>query len=125
MFDLHRLRNVLQLDDLDDAVARPAKLFTDLEGKETFLYADVHVLVAEWSTERIPPPNVLRDEQVLPPPVVEGDIELPFVCAQNLLDGSVCSAAFPTKKALAAHQTQGKKHVRGVKRCVAIRLGLW
>ena len=57
-------------------------LFTDLEVKETFLYADVHVLVGEWSTERIPPPNVPRDEHVLPPPVVEGDIELPFVCEQ-------------------------------------------
>ena len=48
---------VLQLDDLYDAVACPTKLFTDVEVKETFLYADVHVLVAEWSTERVPPPS--------------------------------------------------------------------
>ena len=80
--DLQRLNNVLQLDDLDDAVACPAKLFTDAEVKETFLYADVHVLVAEWSTERVPPPNVPRDEQVLPPPVGEREVELPFVCEQ-------------------------------------------
>ena len=74
--------NVLQLDDLDDAVACPAKLFTVAEVKEKFLYADVHVLVAEWSTERIPPPPMPRDEQVLPPPVVEREVELPFVCEQ-------------------------------------------
>ena len=60
--DLQRLNNVLQLDDLDDSVAYPAKLFTDLEVKETFLYTDVHVLVAEWSTERIPPPSVPLDK---------------------------------------------------------------
>ena len=33
--------------------------------------------------------------------------------------GSVCSADFPIKTALAAHETHSKKHVRGVKRCVA------
>ena len=120
--DLQRLNNVLQLDDLDDAVDCPAKLFTDAEVKETFLLADVHVLVAEWSTERIPPPNVPRDEHVLLPPVVESELELPFVCEQALQDGTLCSAAFPTKIALAAHQTHFKKHARGVKRCVASAL---
>ena len=120
--DVQRLNNVLQLDDLDDAVACPAKLFTDAEVKETFLYADVHVLVAEWSTERIPPPNVPRDEHVLLPPVVEREVELPFVCEQALQDGTLCPAAFPTKIALAAHQTHFKKHARGVKRCVASAL---
>ena len=120
--DLQRLNNVLQLDDLDDAVACPAKLFTDAEVKATFLYADVHVLVAEWSTERIPHPNVPRDEHVLLPPVIERDVELPFVCEQTLQDGTMCSAAFPTKIALAAHQTHFKKHARGVKRCLASAL---
>ena len=47
-------------------------------------------------------------------PVVEGDIELPFVCEQNLLDGSVCHAAFPTRETC----TKSQKLCR-------IRLGLW
>ena len=119
---LSHLNNVLQLDDLDDAVACPTKLFTGVEVKETFLYADVHVLFAEWSTERVPPQNVPRDEQVLPQPVDEREVELPFVCEQTLQDGTLCSAAFPTKTALAAHQTHFKKHARGVKRCVASAL---
>ena len=46
--DLQRLNSVLQLEDLDDAVAYPTKLLTDPEVKETFLDADIHVLVAEW-----------------------------------------------------------------------------
>ena len=120
--DLQRLNNVLQLDDLDDAVAYPAKLFTDAEVKEMFFYADVHVLVAEWSSERVPPPNVPRDEQVFPPPVGEREVELPFFCEQALQDGTLCSADFPTKIALTAHQTHFKKHARGVKRCVASTL---
>ena len=122
--DLQRLNNVLQLGDLDDAVACPAKLFTDVEVKETFLYADVHVLVAEWSTERVPPPNAPRDEQVLPPPV-EGDIELPFVCEQTLQDGTLCSAAFPTKIALAAHQNPLQETCTRSQTLRCICLGMW
>ena len=64
--DLQRLNNVLQLNDLDDAVAYPAKLFSGPEVKETFLHTDVHVLVAEWSTERIPPPSVPLDRTSAP-----------------------------------------------------------
>ena len=80
--DLQRLNHVLQLDDLDGAAACPAKLFTDADVKATFLNADVHALFVEWSTERIPPPNVPRDEHVLSPPVVEREVDLPFVCEQ-------------------------------------------
>ena len=75
------------------------------------------------STERVPPPNVPRDEQALPPPVVEArQSSLPSACEQTLQDGTLCSAAFPTKVALAAHQTHFKKHARGAKRCVASAL---
>ena len=76
----------------------------------------------EWSTKRIPPPSVPRDEEVLPSPVVEREVELLFVGEHIFQDGSVCSAAFPVLIALAAHQTHSKKHVRGVKRCVASAL---
>ena len=88
-----------------------------LRSRETFLLADVHVLEAVWWAVRIPLRALPRDEDVLLPPVSDSDIDL-LVCDQTLFDGSVCSAAFPTKTALAvAPNPQQETRERGQKMC--------
>ena len=74
--DLQRLNNVLQLDDLDDAVAYPAKLFWSRTRYST------QRSMCWWPSGRL---NASRlhmchvTSKKFPPPVVDADIELPFV----------------------------------------------
>ena len=82
--------SLIETDEVDTCLLALARNF--LRGDATHIDGHVrtrpsnwtwkHLKLAEWSTERIPPPNVPRDEQVLPLLVSDSDIELPFVCEQ-------------------------------------------